>query len=60
MPNQVSDAQRSKERREAARAEGLCHKCFKRIPMPNRPICGYCDEMAEEYKASRRRSKHVN
>jgi hypothetical protein len=45
---------KSKARRDAAKAEETCQKCFRRIPMPGKTVCGYCAEKAEEYKAASR------
>jgi len=42
---------KSKARREAARVEGNCQKCFHREAMPGKTVCGYCAEQATEYKA---------
>lgn len=54
----MTPAEKDKARREAARAEGNCQKCFRRIAMPGKTVCGYCVEKAEEYKAlSRARQK---
>jgi hypothetical protein len=54
----MTPAEKDKARREAARAEGNCQKCFHRIAMPRKTVCGYCAERAEEYKAlSRARRK---
>lgn len=41
---------KSKARRDAAKAEGSCQKCFRRIAMPGKSVCGYCAEKATEYK----------
>ena len=50
----MNDAERMKEKRRWAKAEGFCQKCFIRIAMPQHALCGVCDELAEEYKAKRR------
>lgn len=41
---------KSKARRAAAKAEGMCQKCCTRIAMPEQALCGYCSELAEAYK----------
>ena len=45
---------RMKEKRRAAKDEGMCGLCFKRLAMPGETRCGACADAQDEYKTSRR------
>ena len=54
VPTPEPAADRMKTKRAAAKAEGMCGGCFKRIAMPGDTRCGVCAESQEEYKAAQR------
>jgi hypothetical protein len=59
-PAKKDDKARMKGKREAAKAEGMCGNCFKRIAIPGETRCGVCAEAQADYKASHRPAPPVS